>query len=259
MSRDSSWTDHSFATMPACRRGGSIASGQGIGAVRLGGRSFTIRSGNHRASPRDEHATDDLGLDEGRGWRVRSLDGGVGLVRHGVGLCGAGSCQERCPGKQDPRLGREDQRDDAVSRLTHPVDQAQPAGSQRHRGRHRRQADPDQRARRHSTPASSSSRATNRATSCRRRSRRSARDRPGRAPARGRVVLRQADAVARTEALPEVKETVLVYGYPQGARRSRSPRGSSRGSSSPATARTPRACACRSTPRSTRATAAARP
>lgn len=62
--------------------------------------------------------------------------------------------------------------------------------------------------------------------------------------------------MTRTTALPEVKETVLAYGFPQGARRSRSPRGSSRGSSSPRTTTGRWECACRLTPRSTRATAA---
>jgi S1-C subfamily serine protease len=50
MSRESSWIDHSFATMPAYRRGGSIASDRGIGAVRRGGGRLRLGQNHHRAS-----------------------------------------------------------------------------------------------------------------------------------------------------------------------------------------------------------------
>ena len=138
--------DRSFVRLAAelCR-GGSIASAREAGAGR--GRADVVydwRTQQQPSEPRDEHATIDFELDDGRGGCVRGLDDGVGLVRAGVGLFGARPCQERCPGKQDPRIGRQDQRDDAVPGYDSSVDQAQPAGCQRYGSGHRRQAHSDQ-------------------------------------------------------------------------------------------------------------------
>ena len=119
--------------------------------------------------------------------------------------------------KHDPRVGRQDLRDDALSRHPPSLDQAEPAGGQRHRGRHRRQADPDQRPRRALCQP-----ALRREPAVQREAYRHGRGGqpghgPGRPQARGRVVLRQAAAARpRSTTLPEVKETVVVYGYPQG-------------------------------------------
>src|SRR6185437_6037510 len=64
--------------------------------------------------------------------------------------------------------------------------------------------------------------------------------------------------LARAAGLPDVKDAVMAYGYPAGGRTSRSPRGSSRASSSRPTTCRCTGCASRSTPPSTRATAAGR-
>jgi S1-C subfamily serine protease len=66
-------------------------------------------------------------------------------------------------------------------------------------------------------------------------------------------------AVKRATQLPDVRDPVFAYGYPTGGNRCRSPRASSRASSSSTTARARPACASRSTPPSIPATAAGRP
>ena len=65
--------------------------------------------------------------------------------------------------------------------------------------------------------------------------------------------------VARTSALPEVKDSVLVYGYPQGGSSQSITKGIVSRIEFAPTTKACRACACKSMPRSTRVTAAARP
>ena len=66
-------------------------------------------------------------------------------------------------------------------------------------------------------------------------------------------------ALGRAPGLPDVKDAVMAYGYPAGARTSPSPKGSSRASSSPATIFRPGGFAFRSTLPSIRGTAVAPP
>ncbi len=172
---------------------------------------------------------------------------------------GRGGGRRRCPGREDPQFGREDHGDDAIPRLQQPLDQARSQRGQRHGGRHRWQADLDQCPHGHlRQPALRREQPIERQAAGAGRGGQPG-HRPGRDPAGGRVVLRQADADDTHRGTPRGQgDACWSTAFPREARRSRSPRGSSRGSSSPPTTRMPRASASRSTPRSTRATAAAR-
>ena len=145
--------------------------------------------------------------------------------------------------------------------MVRPWTKQSPQRGQRHGGRHRGQADPDQRPRRALRQPALRRAARSRATSWPRRSRRSARASTWRSSSsRTSRSSTSGPPLPRTDELPEVKDTVAGLRLSaRGARACRSPRGSSRGSSSPPTTRAPRACGSRSTRRSTRATAAARP
>ena len=140
-----------------------------------------------------------------------------GLERPAFGFAAQDPAQERCPGKQDPRVGRQDHR--ATMRypdLTHPWTKHSPQEASgtgvvidgkriltnAHVVLYASQLFVE------SYQSSDKLPATVEAVS--------PGNRPGGAPARGRVVLRQAASGHAHGGSPEVKDTVLVYGYPQG-------------------------------------------
>ena len=120
--------------------------------------------------------------------------------------------------------------------IVRPWTKQSPRAGQRHRGRHRRQADPDQRPRGPlRQPALGGEPAVQRQADRHGRGRQP-RDGPGGPQARRRVVLREAPpAGPRRRRSPRSRTPSWSTAIPRGARASRSPRGSSRGSSSPAT------------------------
>ena len=182
-----------------------------------GRRSFTIGPEQPPSEPRDEHATIDLGLDDSRGWRVRGVHDGVGLVRDGLRRS---SGQD--PAKSDAQESKIRESVVKISAtmrypdMTHPWTKHSP-----------------QEASGTGVVIDGKRILTNAhvvlyASQLFVESYQSSDKLPARveavSPGIDLAVIRLEDEsffdkrapVVRTEALPEVKETVLVYGYPQG-------------------------------------------